>query len=137
MTMGSMTTWRMEMNMLTMFTSTIVPANSHVRRGVSRGAIIVDTVVIPTDRAKSPFDRYVMTLEAVPPGQHPTRITPMASSVGRCNRRVSIQANEGMMMNCAIQPKSISRGREKMTLKSVPFIVMPIQSMIAPSIQLM
>ena len=76
-----------------------MPARSHVIIGVRKGASRVDVAVIPTDRARSPFARYVITLDAVPPGQQPTRITPSAKSSGIWNRRVRSHAVIGMMVN--------------------------------------
>ena len=82
MVMGSITTCTMLRNIVIMSTSTIVPAKAHTSIGVTKGASKVETVVTPTDSVKSPFAKYVITLEAVPPGQHPTNITPTAKSGG-------------------------------------------------------
>ena len=86
---GTITTCTMLINMVKMSTSTIVPANAHTNIGVTKGASKVDTVVTPTDRARSPFAKKVITLDAVPPGQHPTSITPTARPGGKRNMTVS------------------------------------------------
>ena len=90
-------------------------------------------LVKPTDKGKSPPARYVMTLEDVPPGQHPTSITPIANSGGRLKSLARHQARLGMIVNCAIHPMIISRGRLKTILKSLMFIVRPIPNMTIPS----
>lgn len=111
----------------------IVPANAHIRNGVRRGATMVETAVIPTDRARSPFERYVITFEAVPPGQHPTRITPIARSSGREKTFTRIQAIVGIMVNWARQPTSISSGLLRIMPKSAVVRVNPIPNIITPS----
>ena len=58
-------------------------ASSQISAGVSSGARRVVTAAIATDRARSPRASQVMTLEDVPLGQQPTRITPTAISGGR------------------------------------------------------
>ena len=63
------------------------------------GARTVDAIVMETESATSPRARYVMTLDEVPPGQVPTRITPAASSGGREKACASIHAKRGMMPN--------------------------------------
>ena len=56
-TMGTITTFTMDKNMLRRSTSTVCPAYSLVRSGVRNGARMVETPVMPTDRATSPFAR--------------------------------------------------------------------------------
>ena len=63
-------------------TFTHVPPIYRISKGVTIGAINVDVIVIPTDKGTSPFAIYVITLLAVPPGQQPTNITPIAMSGG-------------------------------------------------------
>ena len=120
-----------------MSTSTNVPASNQHTTGVSRGASNVDTAVIPTDNAKSPFARYVITFDAVPPGQQPTNITPTAISWGKLKIFVSKNANNGIMVNWAMQPIMTFFGRENTILKSLGFNVMPIHNIMMPNIQLM
>ena len=67
------------------------------RSGVINGARMVDTAVMPTDSATSPPAIKVMTLEEVPPGQHPTRMTPTASSAGRLNNLHKTSPARGMI----------------------------------------
>ena len=73
-----------------------------------------------------------MTLDAVPPGQHPTRITPIASSVGNENNLQSSHARNGMIVNCAKHPVMMSLGRVKTSLKSAGFSVSPIPNITIP-----
>ena len=78
-----------------------------------------------------------MTLDAVPPGQQPTRTTPSAISAGNENALVSSNASSGMTTNCAAQPAITSLGRENTVLKSDGLSVKPMPSMTTPSIGLM
>lgn len=110
-----------------------VPANNHIRSGVSNGAAIVETAVIPTESARSPFAKYVITLDAVPPGQHPTRITPIARSSGSEKILTRIQAIVGIIVNWARQPKRISSGLLRIMLKSAGVRVRPIPNIITPN----
>ena len=51
-----------------------------INAGVSSGARRVVTAAMATDSARSPRASQVITLEEVPLGQQPTRITPTAIS---------------------------------------------------------
>ena len=130
---GSSTTASIDLNMSTTDTSTYVPANKSTIIGVRIGARSVDTPVMPTDNAKSPFAMKVITLDAVPPGHAPTSITPTAKSAGSENTFANMYAMSGMIVNCAMQPSSKSNGRENVTLKSDTVNVMPMPSMTTPS----
>ena len=57
MAMGNITTCTILRNIVMISTSTIVPAKAHTSIGVTKGASRVETVVTPTDSAKSPFAR--------------------------------------------------------------------------------
>ena len=52
--MGRITTWTMLINIATGLTSTVVPTNKQVRKGVMTGARMVETPVMPTLKARSP-----------------------------------------------------------------------------------
>lgn len=97
------------------------------------GAMMVVHAVMPTDSATSPFARYVMTLELVPPGHEPTRITPTASSGGSWNTIVSRNASTGMITNCARMPTMTAFGFVNTTLKSASLRVMPMPNITMPS----
>jgi len=58
-------------------------ASNQISAGVSSGAMRVVTAAMATDNARSPRASQVMTLDEVPLGQQPTRITPTAISGGR------------------------------------------------------
>ena len=73
------------------------PARNAVSRGVTTGAASVETVATETPRATSPFDRNVMTFDAVPLGAQPTRMSPTASSGERLSACAMIQPAPGMM----------------------------------------
>lgn len=78
--------------------------------GVMIGERIVDTVVIPTENATSPPQRYDMILDDTPPGQQPTRMSPSAMPAGRCSTFVSANARNGIIRYCANAPTQISNG---------------------------
>ena len=71
-----MTIWTMDQNMATGLNWMRWPMRTQVKKGVRIGDRSVETVVMVTDRARSPLLIKVMTLDAVPPGQVPTRTTP-------------------------------------------------------------
>src|SRR5688500_3715181 len=97
---GNSTIWTMDHAMEPASTGMYCPASHNANTGVSSGAISVETVVIATDKATSPLARYETTLEAVPPGQQPTRITPAASAGGSPNAAATNQPRNGMMAYC-------------------------------------
>lgn len=72
-------------------------------------------------------------MEEVPPGQVPTRITPMDSSGDRPNSLVSPNASSGITVNWAMQPMITSFGRLNTTLKSPGFSVRPMPNITTPS----
>ena len=68
-----------------------------------------------------------------PPGQVPTRITPIASSGERRNTLVRRKAKNGIRVNCATAPIMTSLGLLKTSVKSDGFRVSPIPNMTMPS----
>src|SRR5699024_10290340 len=79
---GIKTTWTILINISPADTGNHLLANNKINDGVKIGANKVDTAVTATDKAVFPFAKNVITLEAVPPGQHPTKMTPTATSAG-------------------------------------------------------
>ena len=67
---------RIFLNMPMASTSTAVPASHSTSSGVTNGAKMVETVVMPTEKATSPLHKKLMILLDTPPGQHPTKIMP-------------------------------------------------------------
>ena len=129
---GISTTFTTEITIARKDTSTQAPASRYTNNGVISGAASVEVIVIPTESATSPPAIYVITLLAVPPGQHPTRITPSARSVGRCISWHNPHATTGMIVYCATNPITISFGLEKTLLKSSILIVSPMPNMATP-----
>ena len=123
-------------NMPMVSTSTIMPAISHTSSGVRRGASSVEIAVMPTERARSPFAKYVITLEAVPHGLHPTRMIPRANSFGNTNMQVNTHASKGITVYWAKHPIKIFLGRLNTMRKSCNERVKPIPNIITPNIGL-
>src|SRR5699024_10095698 len=97
-TIGMRTIRTIEKNILLAETGSYILANYRVKVGVRTGAKIVETAVIVTDKAVFPFAKYVMTFDAVPPGAHPTKITPTATSGDSLNRCANPKAIKGMIV---------------------------------------
>ena len=113
-------------------TSTRRPASAAVRAGVIRTASSVDTAVIVTDSATSARARNAMTLEAVPPGQQETRISPAASGAGRSKRVASPHPRAGINVYWSTTPGSTSRRLRAIRRKSSKPSVRPMLSMMTP-----
>ena len=112
---------------------TCVPlASNDTRSGVINGESNVETVVIPTENATSPPQRYDIMFEETPPGQQPTRISPSAIPSGRFNAFEIPNARNGMIRYCAIAPTHISNGLCASILKSCVVSVSPILNMMIP-----
>src|SRR5699024_9925206 len=101
--------------------------------GVNNGANKVETVVIATDKATFPLAKNVMTFEAVPPGQQPTRMTPSAISGGNASNFANANAKSGIIENCKTTPAITLFGCFKICLKSSKVSVMHITNIIIPS----
>ena len=74
-----------------------VPANKRKMNGVNTGASTVLTLETVSDSAVSPLAMNVMTFEAVPLGQHPTRIRPAAKDGGKLRTLEMEKATSGMI----------------------------------------
>ena len=85
-----------------------------------------------TDRATSARARNAMTFEAVPPGQHETRIRPTAKGVGRSSSRPMLHPSSGISVYCSATPgRTLDRSRAMRRKSSNP-TVMPMLSMMTP-----
>src|SRR5699024_1999195 len=93
----------------------------------------VETVFIATDKATLPLAKNVMTFEAVPPGQQPTRMTPSAISGGNASNFANANAKCGIMENYKTTPAITLFGCFKICLKFSKISVIPIQNIIIPS----
>ncbi|KXJ30493.1 hypothetical protein AX284_08025 [Pseudomonas sp. HUK17] len=131
--MGSSTTCRIDQNRPPKEIGSQVEASSQISAGVSRGASRVVTAAMATDSARSPLASQVITLDAVPLGQQPTRMTPTAISGGRWNSWQSAQATPGMMTKWATTPSSTRQGWRPTAAKSSTLRVRPMPNMITPS----
>lgn len=115
-------------------TSIDCPARNSTIRGVTIGASSVDTVVIPTENATSPWHKKLMILLDTPPGQQPTRMIPADRYGLSPNNLERPNATKGITVNCAIVPNRISVGRRRRILKSSVERVHPIVSIMMPNI---
>src|SRR3546814_19730597 len=94
-TMGSSTICRIDQKSAENDTGNQAEASSQISAGVNNGASRVVMAESDTAKARSPRANQVMTLEDVPLGQQPTRITPTAISGGRLNAWQSNPATPG------------------------------------------
>jgi len=76
-------------------------------------ALGVETAVIVTESATSTLARYEITFEAVPPGQHATRIRPTAKAGGRSKRYPKLHPKNGITVYCNKTPTPTRRGSLK------------------------
>ena len=123
---GIITISIIEINMSTGLNGILLPISSKVISGVKSGDMIVETVVRDTDNATSPFERNVITSEAVPPGTHPTRISPTVNAVFSENAFASPNAIRGIIIYWEEIPIPISLGLLNMSMKFSTFNVVPI-----------
>ena len=77
-----------------------------------------------------------MILLETPPGQHPTRMIPIAMYGSSPNILVRMNATAGMSVYCAQAPMKISNGLRANTLISSTHSVRPIVSIIMPRMTL-
>mmetsp|Transcript_1333 Transcript_1333/g.1953 ORF Transcript_1333/g.1953 Transcript_1333/m.1953 type:complete len:223 (-) Transcript_1333:673-1341(-) len=96
--MGNSTTCRVLTNSPPAGTGTRVPASCLVSTGVKTQARKVLTVVSTTLSATFALPRYVTRLDAVPPGQHPTRMSPTAIGCATGNTRPMANPSSGITL---------------------------------------
>ncbi len=114
-------------------TGTCAPAYRSISSGVSPTAAKVEQAVISTESGRFPPARWVMTFEAVPPGQQATRIRPTAIGGERPIHPATAQPASGMMTNWAAMPSSAIHGVLSASRKSAKRRVNPMPSMMMPS----
>lgn len=126
---GMTTTCRVLSRRSPVGTSTRVPASQVVRIGVMRTASNVDPAVIVTERVTSARARNEITFDAVPPGQHDTRMIPTARGDGRANTVARPHPNAGISVYWSRIPGSTRWRSREIRRKSSRPTVMPMQSM--------
>lgn len=94
-------------------------------------AAVVLHSVISTLKATSAPAMRVTKLLAVPPGAHPTKMSPADNSGLNFKAREIVYAMVGIMENCAKKPTSTSVGDFPILLKSLSVKVMPMVSIVA------
>jgi hypothetical protein len=128
---GRRTTWAVDLKRAIPFIATVDPARSVERKGVITVARRVEAEVIVTERATSPPARSVTRLEAVPPGEQPTRERPRKRLGGREKSLAAQYAERGMRVNWQSAPVATTRGLLRMLRKSSAVRVVPMPTMIA------
>ena len=132
---GSITVSTIDTNIGSALIEICVPlARKDTRSGVINGDNIVDTVVIPTENATSPPQRYDMIFDDTPPGQQPTRMSPSAIPSGSPSTLEIPNAKNGIIRYCAIAPTHISNGLCASILKSCVVSVRPMLNIMIPII---
>jgi len=110
-----------------------LPARNKKITGVRSGAKNVFTLDTVTDNAVSPLDKNVITFDAVPLGQHPTRIKPAASSGESLRSNATENATPGITKYLIRMPNNTSSGLVRTNLKSSRVSVSPIPSIMIPN----
>lgn len=114
-------------------TSISLPERLLVNRGVITMAAMVDRAVMLTDSAKLDRDKNTITLEAVPPGQLATKISPTAKKGGKSKALAKSQPIKGMTVNCNNKPVKTHLGVWVTRRKSCHRNVKPIPSIMPPN----
>ena len=70
-----------------------------IKSGVKITPVTVEIKVILTEKATFKFDRYAITLDAVPPGQHETKINPTAKKSGKSKILEIVHPKKGIIEN--------------------------------------
>jgi hypothetical protein len=110
-----------------------LPERLLVNKGVNTTATMVERAVMVTDKAKLERDKNTITLEAVPPGQLETRISPTAKKGGRSNTFPKSQPKKGMTVNCKNKPVITHLGVWVTRRKSSNRKLRPMPNMMPPS----
>ena len=100
--------------------------------GVTNGEIRVPRLDVVTERALSPLEIIVMTLDVAPEGVQPTRMRPTISIGGRPKRVPIPRPTRGIQTEITMIPKMTSRGLVNTSLKSPGVIESPMLSMTQP-----
>ncbi len=109
----------------------VEPHITQQRKGVSTDARRVEAAVMQTDSGTFALAMRETRLEAVPPGEHPTRVRPRNRCGERPNDREAIKAESGMKVNWQSTPRRMGRGEERVRLKSAGVRERPIDTMIS------
>ena len=112
-------------------TGTRAPISQAESAGVSTAAAIVETAVIVTESGTSALARKAITLDAVPPGQQATRISPAPISAGSANAITIAYPNAGMTVYCKINPAATCPGFFRTRLKSAVVRLSPVKNIMS------
>ena len=96
---GIIVTISMNWNIAKGSMSIVLPTKKFTSSGVATGAIKVDTVVIPTEKATSPLHKKLIMFEDTPPGQQPTKTKPKVKPSDRLKVFARKIAIIGMIVN--------------------------------------
>lgn len=126
---GIKTVWARDLAMPAASTSTLSPASRSMMIGVMIGAMRVETLVIATESATSPFAKKAMTFDEVPPGTEPSIRSPTASAGLSPRTFATTTAPSGMITNWATTPMRTGTGRRTTSWKSGMVRVSPMPNM--------
>ena len=93
-------------------------------------AAIVEMAVMVTDKAKLERDKNTITLEAVPPGQHDTKINPTLKKGVKSNALPNSHPKKGIIVYCKNKPVRTQLGVWVTPRKSIHCMVKPIPNII-------
>mmetsp|Transcript_20256 Transcript_20256/g.61479 ORF Transcript_20256/g.61479 Transcript_20256/m.61479 type:complete len:230 (-) Transcript_20256:89-778(-) len=131
---GRSTTESVDFRSATVLSGTLAPMSRLASSGVMKAAATVEQEVMSTLSATSPPPMSVTRLLAVPPGQHPTRMTPARSSAGSPAAPLATRPARGMKMYWHKKPLSTDLGALPTRLKSSTEMPMPMQSIVSASV---
>eukprot|EP00241_Pyramimonas_parkeae_P022026 CAMPEP_0114308752 /NCGR_PEP_ID=MMETSP0059-20121206/18241_1 /TAXON_ID=36894 /ORGANISM="Pyramimonas parkeae, Strain CCMP726" /LENGTH=232 /DNA_ID=CAMNT_0001432445 /DNA_START=823 /DNA_END=1522 /DNA_ORIENTATION=+ len=126
---GSNTTFNTSAARPAACTGTYDPAKPETRIGVITVANSVEQLVSTTERVTLPLATCVTTLDAAPPGQHATRISPTATAGGRLASRATANPTKGMTVYCSATPATTAPGLDMASEKSLRVSVKPMDIM--------
>mmetsp|Transcript_16144 Transcript_16144/g.35006 ORF Transcript_16144/g.35006 Transcript_16144/m.35006 type:complete len:232 (+) Transcript_16144:2293-2988(+) len=127
---GARTTCMVDPRRAAPSTATRWPARSVIRRGVAMTLAQVDASVIRIDKATFAPPNKHTRFEAVPPGAVATSSKPAVNAESSRATLANMVPKRGMIVNCALAPKSTSSGRSATERNSSVEVDNPIQSII-------
>jgi hypothetical protein len=92
----------------------------------------VEIRVRVTERATSARAINANTLDAVPPGQDATKMSPLDVAGSKCKKWAIANPESGIIVYCSTTPIAMGMGLDSTLAKSSEVSVIPIESIISP-----